>query len=226
VLILTVGLAITAGLGVFGIGGAGMRQMGARFGWYLFLATFWLVYPLVHEAGHALALSAYNAWEAAGTSLSPIGGQLPHVSAKPSAHLARWQIAIAAIAGGLLPTLLGYASFALGVSPFGRRWRSHGLRADLGWCAFTLMLVFPQAVPGPMLFPGVIHDTDYTLFIQNVGLPLWIANSALAVIALINLTIVAWLGRHLFLRIRTARKANQAVQRMGTSPLGDEPART
>ena len=225
VLILTAGLAITAGLGIFGIGGAGMRRMGAGFGWYLFLATFWLVYPVAHEAGHVLALRIFDAWEPAGTSLLPFSGQLPHVSGRLSAHLAPWQIAVAAIAGGLLPTLLGYASFALWVSPFGRRWRSQRLRADFGWSAFTLMLVFPQAVPGPMLFPRLIHDRDYSLFIQNAGLPLWIANSAMAVVALINLTVVAWLGKHFVLRIRTARRANQTVHLTGAGLPAQEPNR-
>jgi hypothetical protein len=217
VLILAIGLLVTAGFGSFRIGGTGMRRMAAGFAWYLFLATFWLVYPMVHEAGHIVALRVFDAWQPGGTSLLPLGGQTPHVSGNPAAHLAPWQIAVAAIAGGLLPTLLGYASFAVWASRLGRKWRAQGLRADLGWCAFTLMLVFPQAVPVPMLFPHVIHDRDYALFIQNVGLPLCIANSGLAVIAVINLAVVAWLGRHLFLRIRTARRANQTVQRTGAS---------
>ena len=130
--VLAVGLAITAGLGVFGIGGVRMCRLGAGFGWYLFLATFWLVYPVIHEAGHALALGLFGAWNPAGTSLLPLSGQLPHVSGNLSAHLAPWQVSVAAVAGPLLPTLLGYAFFALWVSPWGRGWRSQRFRADLG----------------------------------------------------------------------------------------------
>ena len=207
--ILAVALVVTAGFGFYRIGGTGMRRMAAGFAWYLFLATFWLVYPMVHEAGHIVALRIFDAWQPGGSSLLPLGGQTPHVSENPSAHLAPWQIPITAIAGGLLPTLLGYLSFALWVSPYGRRWRTQRLGVDLGWSVLTVMLVFPQAVPAPMLFPRVIHDRDYSVFIQNAGLPLWLANSTLGVVALINLAVVAWILKHVFLRIRAVRRANQ-----------------
>jgi hypothetical protein len=199
-----------------------MRLMATGFAWYLFLATFWLAYPMAHEAGHVVALWSFDAWQPGGTSLSPLGGQTPHVAGNPSAHLAPWQIALTAIAGGLLPTLLGYFLFALWVSPFGRRCRTQRLGVDLGWSMLTAMLVFPQAVPAPMLFPNTVHDRDYSIFIQNAGLPLWLANSALGVVALFNLVVVAWVLKHVFVRIRAARKANRAVQQTETSRSDQE----
>lgn len=92
--ILAVGLVVAAGLGVFGIGGAAIRRTRNGLGRCLFLATFWLAYPAIHEAGHVLALQALHAWEPAGTSLLPLNGQRPHVSATASAHLAPWQIRV------------------------------------------------------------------------------------------------------------------------------------
>ncbi|MGA2555806.1 MAG: hypothetical protein ABSG04_05975 [Verrucomicrobiota bacterium] len=224
VVVLTVGLVITAGLGILGVGGAGMRRIRAVCGFFVFLTTFWLVYPVVHEAGHALALRAFDAWDPAGTQMLPFGGQLPHVSGKPSAQLAPWQTAVAAIAGPLLPTLLGYVSFALWVSRFGRRWRSQRLRADLMWSLLTLMLVIPQAVP---LFPNVVHDRDYSIFVENLRLPLWTANSAIAAVALVNLAITAWVAKHFFLRIRAVRRL-KTVQQTGAGRSDQEtsPARS
>ena len=55
------------------------------------------------------------------------------------------------------------------------------------------MLLFPQVVPGPVLFPRIVHNREYSLFIQNVPLPLWIANASLLAVAVINLAIVACL---------------------------------
>jgi hypothetical protein len=213
--ILTAGLVVTVILGFLDIGGDKMHRLGVRFGWYLFLATFWLLYPVVHEVGHMLALMAFDAWGTSGTLVVlPLDGQLPHVAGKPSADLAPWQIAVAAIAGPLLPTLLGYASFALWISPYGRRWRANHLLIDVGWSMLTVMLVFPIVVMWvPMLFPHTFPERDCSLFLDNVGVPLWGVNSAVVVVALINLAIVVWMMKHLVPRIRAVRKANRAVQR-------------
>jgi hypothetical protein len=166
------------------------------------------VYPVVHEAGHILALVTFGAYDPSTTRLLPVGG-LPHVGGKLSFHPAPWQTAVAAIAGPVLPTLLGYFSFAVWLSPLGRRWRERHLRMDMGWCMLTLVLVVPQAVPAPLLFPSLVTDRNYSLFIENVGRSLWIANSALAVVALVNLAIVVWLMKHVVSCVRTVRDARR-----------------
>lgn len=204
--ILAVGLVVMTGLGVFGIGGTGIRRLRASFGWFLFLASFWLAYPLAHEAGHVLALRIFDAWDPAGTSMLPVGGQLPHVSVNADTKLTPWQISVVAAAGPLLPTLLGYVSFALGMSPFGHRRRSQDPRVNIGWSLLTLILVFPQAVPASMFFPSAVPDGDYSLFIQNIAMPLWVAYSATVVVAVINLVITVWLVKSYVLRIRAARR--------------------
>ncbi len=84
------------------------------------------------------------------------------------------------------------------------------------WSLFTIVMLFPQAVPAPMLFPHAIHDRDYSLFIQNVGLSAWVANTAIALIALINLTLVVRVAKSLFLRSRAA--ANKALHATTTAP--------
>jgi len=127
-----------------------------------------------------------------------------------------------AMAGPLLPTLLGYASFAFWISPYGRRWRAHRVGIDIGWSMLTFMLVVPQAVPVPMLFPHAMPDRDSTLFVDNVGIPLWGVQFAVVVVALINLAIVVWVLRHLALCIRAARRANQAAQRTEAGRFGEK----
>jgi hypothetical protein len=173
--------------------------------------AFWMLYTMIHETGHILALKAFGAWRNGGALLLPLPGQNPHVSGDPSAHLEHWQIAVAAISGGLLPTLVGYLSFAFWASPFGNRHRLQGLWIERMWSLFTIMMLFPQAVPAPMLFPKAIHDTDYSLFIQNVGPSAWLANTGTALIALINLTLVVWVAKSLLLRSRAAAKTLHAT---------------
>lgn len=182
----------------------------------------WMVYAVIHETGHILALKAFGAWGNGGALLLPLPGQTPHVSGDPSAHLEHWQMAVAAISGPLLPTLVGYLSFVLllvfRAGPFGNRQRARGLWAEKIWSLFTIMMVFPQAVPAPMLFPNAIHDRDYSLFIENAGQSPWLANIALGVIALINLAIIAWVAKSLFVRCRVA--ANQARPAPAAAPDG------
>jgi hypothetical protein len=172
-------------------------------------AMFWLLYSVIHETGHILALKTFGAWGQGGALLLPLPGQNPHVSGDPSAHLEHWQIAVAAVSGGLLPTFVGYLSFVLWASPCGSRCRAQVLWIEMIWSLFTIMMLFPQAVPAPMLFPKVIHDRDYALFIQNVSMSTWLANTAIALIALVNLTLVVWVARSLFLRIRVANNGIQ-----------------
>jgi hypothetical protein len=174
---------------------------------------FWLLYSVIHETGHILALKAFGAWGQGGALLLPLPGQQPHVSGDPSVHLEHWQIAIAAISGGLLPTLVGYLSFVFWASPYGSRCRVQSLRIEMIWSLFTFMMLFPQAVPAPMLFPKAIYDGDYSLFIQNVGLPLWLANTVIALIAVINLMVVLSVLRSLFQKIRTANNGMQSDPR-------------
>jgi hypothetical protein len=202
--VLAVGFVATGVLGLFGVGGSHMRQWCGRFAWIIFLAAFWLSYPITHEYGHILALKAFGAYDSSMIRFLPVGGA-PHVGGQPSACLRPWQIAATAIAGSLLPTLLAYVSFAAWLSPLGRTWRERHLHVDMGWSVLTLTLVFPQAVPIPMLFPGLVSDRDYSLFVQNVGPHLWIAISALCMIALINLTIVVWIVKHWVSRARAVR---------------------
>lgn len=168
---------------------------------------FWMLYSVIHEMGHILALKAFGAWGQDGALLIPLPGQIPHVSGDPTAHLEHWQIAIAAIAGGLLPTLVGYLSFILWISPYGSRCREQSLRIEMIWLMFTIMMLFPQAIPAPMLFPNAIHDRDYTMFIQNVPISPWLANTAIALIALVNLILVVWVIKSLFMRIRAVKKS-------------------
>ena len=178
----------------------------------LMAATFWLLYTVIHEAGHILALKAFGAWGQGEASLLPLPGHMPHVSGDPSAHLAPWQIAVTALAGPLLPTFLGYLSFALLSFPPGSRCRAQYLWADVAWSLLTVMLVFPEAAMVPMLLTGVTQDHDYSLVVQNTGRLLWLANVGLGVSALANLFMAGKLVKDLILRLRRARTGNGGLQ--------------
>ena len=184
----------------------------------LTMAVFWLLYSVVHEAGHILALIAFGAWQHGGATLLPIPGQMPHVSGDPSAHLAPWQIAVTALSGPLLPTLLGYVFFGFWSTQLSSRCRSQRLWADVGWSLCILMLVFPQAVLVPLLLTGAVQDRDYSLVTRNVGPSLWVVQTALAALALMNLLILVKLVRHLVLRLRRLRMANKALHATAAAP--------
>ena len=187
----------------------------------LIVAVFWLVYSVVHETGHILALIAFGAWQHGGATLLPVPGQMPHVSGDPSAHLAPWQIAVTALSGPLLPTLLGYVSFGFWSTQLGGRCRSQRLWADVGWSLFTVMLVFPQAALVPLLLTGAAQDRDYSLLTQNLGPSLWAVKTALAALTLINLLILVKLVRHLVLRLRRLRMAKDGAAN-GRQPIRSE----
>ena len=144
----------------------------------------------------------------------------------PSAHLAPWQIAVAALAGPLLPTFLGYLSFALWCCPPGSRHRAQHLWGGIAWSLLTLMLLFPQALMVPMLLMGVTEDRDYSLMVQNMGSFLWLAKLALAVTALANLLMGGRLVKDLVLGLRRARTANKNGAANRSQPVGPELNRT
>ena len=193
----------------------------------LLVVMFWLVYTSTHEAGHILALKAFGAWGHGGAALLlPLPGHMPHVSGDPSAHLAPWQVAVAALAGPLLPTLVGYLSFALGSCPPSRRRRAHYLWVGIVWPLLTLMLLFPEAAMVPLLLTGVAQDRDYSLVVQNMGPWLWLAKLALAVTALANLLMAGRLVKDLVLGLRRAGTANQHGAANRSQPVGPELNRT
>src|SRR5689334_5404268 len=80
------------------------HQVLRRLALLLMAATFWLVCTAIHEAGHILALKAFGAWGHGAAAFLPLPEKMPHVSGDPSIHLAPRQIALAALAGPLLPT--------------------------------------------------------------------------------------------------------------------------
>jgi hypothetical protein len=187
----------------------------------LIVAMFWLLYSALHEMGHILALKSFGAWQRGSATLLPLPGQMPHVSADPAAPLAPWQIAVVAISGGLLPTLLGYVVFAAWASPPGSRFRSQRLWADIGWSLLAVMLLFPQAALVPMLLVNAVKDRDYSVFMQNIGRWSSLANTALTMLTLINLAIVGCVVKHFF-RLRRIRTANPQGGANGRQPFNSE----
>lgn len=166
---------------------------------------FSLIYPVLHEAGHIAPLAISGAWDPSKTDLIGISGR-PHIQGNErAAHLQPLVLAITYLGGAMLPTLVGYALFALWISPLGRRWREKRLWLDLHWSVWTALLVFPQAAATP--FQIAAPDTDYLGFVKNDGLPLWLSISLLITIALINAAVVVVTMKHLFSRLWAARRA-------------------
>lgn len=219
--VLIAGLLVTGVFRLLGIGGKRVLILCRVFGGSTFLASLLLVYTVVHEGGHILVLMSMAALDTSRTSVFPVNGQLPHAAAAPSAHLSPFELAAMAIAGPLLPTLLGYGSFAVWRSRFGRRWRAQRLRADIGWSLLTVILLLPEAVTTPLWLARVLPDKDYSLFVQNAGLPLWISSPALAVVALVNSVLAASLVKHFVLRVRTTARASRNGKKADPEPPHD-----
>lgn len=205
VALLFVGFIILGGLWLLGIRRDALRRPLRKLVLVISFMAFVFVYPVLHEVGHLAALAVWGGWDSSKTDLVGITGR-PHVSGRMLAQLTPFQIAIAALAGAMLPTLLGYALFALWTSAPGRRWRETRLGLDVLWSGWTALLVFPQAAATP--FEIASPDTDYSAFIKNIGLPLWLSNSLLLAIALINAVVIFVIVRHVVLRIRASRRGS------------------
>jgi hypothetical protein len=203
--ILFVVLIILSGLWLLGIRRDVLGKPVRRFLLVISYVAFIFIYLVLHEGGHLAALAVWGAWDSSKTDLVGIAGR-PHVSGRMSAQLTPFKIAIAALAGPILPTLLGYALFALWISVPGHRWRESRLWLDVFWSVWTVLLVLPQAAATPLKIAS--PDADYSAFVKNIGLPLWLSNSLLLAIALINAVVIFVIVRHIVLRIRASRRGS------------------
>jgi hypothetical protein len=172
------------------------RWMGAAFGLASFSLLALLLYPLLHEGGHALAAAAFGVYDPAGSDLLGLRGE-PHASGMRGLEgVAAAPHAIISSAGPLLPTLVAYLSFALWRSRWGKRVRGRAPVADAFWCGLTAVLLFGHL---GLLLPlaGLMQDADYRGFAEGSG-PWHIAARALVVIlALVNSALIVALLRHL-----------------------------
>ena len=176
-----------------------------QFGLMSFLAAALAAYPLAHEGGHAIAMSAFGVLDWAGTDLLGVRGD-PHARWTGFGEsLAAWQRAIVCIAGPALPTLLAYLSFALWVSGPGKRARARRLVLDLFWTGQTALLLFGH-FGFTLATMGLMMDTDLSGFTANAGRAQPVASTLIWIVAAANLLLVAILSRHALRRLRAARR--------------------
>ncbi len=148
---------------------------------------------LAHEGGHALAQAAFGGWDPSHSNLLGLVGE---ASSQGRAYLTGWKRAVVSIAGPALPNILAYLSFALWVSPPGRRIRSRRRTLDALWSTQTLILLFGQL--GMLLaLAGLMTDSDYSNFVQPLGSWEPVADVSLIAVALINATLIWVIGRRL-----------------------------
>lgn len=160
------------------------------------LAGFLLpAYLLAHEGGHALAAAAFGAFDPARSDFLGLAGS-PHAGLRADAPLAGWQIGVISISGPLLPTLVGWALFAVWRSGRGRAIRSRRPILDLFWSFATAGMLSGQlGCIIPILRLG--HDGDYSGLVDNVSIERWLINGALLALAAVNAYLLSRVLPHL-----------------------------
>ena len=166
-----------------------------------------LLYPIIHEAGHALPMIAFGAFSLHGSDFIGAFGH-PHVNYLPGADLQPWQYCLISLGGPLLPSVVGWLLFVLLGAL--KRGRSLGLtfEAALLWTSGLLMMGQAGALI-PML--GLASDGDYTGFVTNLAAPVWAANLIQLALLAVNAVLI-WRIAHRLLEIGRLVKARRVVR--------------
>ncbi len=141
-------------------------------------------YLLFHEGGHGLAELCFGRYDWATSDFWGIHGT-PHAGGKAGPALEPWQQALISGGGPLLPTLAGWALFAVWSSGLGRNLRHRRPLLDLYGCATIGILVFPFVAVGGYLL-GMLSDSDWIGFITHVPGPLWLVKAIAWGILVVN----------------------------------------
>lgn len=182
-----------------GSSSAEIARLKAKAGILGFGLVLALIYPIIHEAGHAIPMLCFGAFSLRGSDFIGLRGT-PHVNYLPGVTLQPWQSCIVSLGGPLLPTLVGW--MLLVAWAFIRRRRGMGevSEAALLWVSGVLMVGQAGAII-PIL--GLARDGDYTGFVSNLPAPLWVANGIHLAILAANVWAITIIARRL-LRIGNA----------------------
>lgn len=165
------------------------------------------VYLLFHEGGHALGSTLFGRYDFARSDFWGIHGN-PHSGIRSGVPIEPWQRAIESFGGPMFPTLMGWALFLVWGSRGGKQLRAGRPMVDLYSSAIVAMSVFPfLAIAGCLL--GIISDSDWRVFIENVPGPLWLVKTLLWAVLLVN-AIILW---RVLPELRRTWKANAADAR-------------
>lgn len=178
------------------------------------------VYLLCHEGGHALAALAFGKFDLAGSDFWGLHGN-PHSGLRGDVAVASWQQSVVAIAGPLLPNLVGWVLFVAWRSPRVWRRREGSPTLDLFWSGVTALLLFPAvALLGYAL--DLVSDSDWQGFSGNVPVSAILARAGAVAVAAVSLTMLWPPGRQAALLIMaSARNAPAAVTGANRAPDPD-----
>lgn len=183
-----VGLVILSGLWAWRTrrSGSGKQRAASAYVFQMLLLALILIslYLLLHEGGHALAALSTGRFDASRSDFWGIHGN-PHSGLDAGVPVEPWQRALESFGGPALPTLVGWVLFLLWSLPFVERARESRHLLNLYLSAIVAMSVFPFiAIAGCLL--GVISDSDWRGFIENVPGPLWLVHAVLWAALLVN----------------------------------------
>jgi len=175
-----------------------------------------LVYLILHEGGHSLALLVFGALDPSRSDMLGLHGS-PHVGMLMGAKLTGWRWAAVAIAGPAVPILVGWVLLVVGLTPAGRLIRARRPALDLLLSLAAALFLF-TGVAGPAEGLGILNpDGDFRGFVENVALPLWAAKAILAASGLVSFATSIAVARHVVLLVRSMRQAQQITTDKGSS---------
>jgi hypothetical protein len=189
--------------------------------WLTLVLWLGLVYLILHEGGHNLALYLFGALDLSQSDMLGLGGH-PHGGMLMGAELTGWQCAVVSIAGPALPILVGWALLVVGLTPAVRRVRARRPAPDLCLSLAAALFLFTGVALAAQALGILSPDGDFRGFVENVALPLWAAKAILGAFGLLSFAACIAVARHVVLLIRSMRRAQQTTTEKGSS--GSSPA--
>jgi hypothetical protein len=175
-----------------------------------------LVYLILHEGGHNLALLVFGALDLSRSDTLGLRGH-PHGGVLIGAKLIGWRWAAVAIAGPAVPIVVGWVLLVLGVTASGRSIRARRPTLDLFLSLAAALFLFTGVAGAAEAVPMLNPDGDFRGFVENVALPLWAAKAILAASGLVSFAASIAVARHVVLLVRSMRRAQQTTTEKGSS---------
>jgi hypothetical protein len=175
-----------------------------------------LVYLILHEGGHNLALYLFGALDLGRSDMLGLRGH-PHGGMLMGAELTGWQHAVVSIAGPAVPILVGWVLLVLGLTPVGRRIRARRPTLDLFLSMAAALFLFTGVAGAAEAVPMLNPDGDFRGFVENVALPLWAAKAILGAFGLLSFAASIAVARHVVFLVRSMRRTHQTPAEKGSS---------
>ncbi|MBN1488424.1 MAG: hypothetical protein JXA69_00780 [Phycisphaerae bacterium] len=160
----------------------------SRLGRIVTVILFMLIYLVLHEGGHILAQAAFGCVDLASSDVLGIRGQ-PHAGGVYAPGMPGWQFGVISISGPMLPNLIGYLVFIVGIIPPGARRRAKSKCLNRLWSAGVFIFLLGQI---GILIPimGLGDDPDYRVFVNSGIVPIWLANLVEIALVFVNVLMI------------------------------------